>query len=118
MALKHRVNAYKEIQDKFGYLSNLTELSKDDIRRGANKLREEYVKHFEDCFPSELVKLSDLFKNTSGLGQKETQNTSAQLKMLLVLNEKSVHKTFTNVHISLRIYLSMTASNCSGERSF
>ena len=123
--LQHRLEAYKNIHDKFGFLSNLTELSKDGILSAANKLMDEYSSDFEDCFPSELVQFSELFQtgSTSRHEQKEgrcaVQNTtSTEMRMLLLLNEFQCTQSFLNVHIALRIYLCMTTSNCSGERSF
>ena len=125
-ALQHRLDAYKDIHENFGFLTNLTELSNDAIRGAAAKLMEEYSSDFEDCFPSELVQFSELFKTVivrpQGQGQKEAQcepqNTCTELKMLLFLNELNFTQSFPNVHIALRIYLSMMTSNCSGERSF
>lgn len=127
-ALQHRLDAYKDIHENFGFLTNLTELSNDAIRGAAAKLMEEYSSDFEDCFPSELVQFSELFKTVivqpqgQGQGQEEAQcepqNTCTELKMLLFLNELNFTQSFPNVHIALRIYLSMMTSNCSGERSF
>lgn len=121
-ALQHRLDAYKEIQGKFGFFTNLTELSDDGIRFAAKKLLEEYSNDFEDCFPSELIQFTEFFKTVSAKENKEaqsaTRNTSTELKMLLLLNESKCVQTFPNVYIALRIYLSMMSSNCSGERSF
>ena len=117
-ALQHRLNSYKNIQEKFGFLSNLIELSKEDIRRAATKLMEYYVNDFEDCFPWELIQFSELYKTVGGRERKKSHNTSTELEMLLLLNQNMCTQSFPNVHIALRIYLSMTTSNCSGERSF
>jgi len=38
--------------------------------------------------------------------------------MLLLLNENTCSQSFANVHIAFCIYLSMAASNCSGEQYF
>ena len=65
-ALQHSLNSYKDIQEKFGYLSNPIELSKVDIRWAATKLMEYYVNGFEDCFPFELIKFSVLYKTVGG----------------------------------------------------
>jgi len=37
---------------------------------------------------------------------------------LLLLHENELHKTFPNVCLALRMYLSLIITNCSGERSF
>ena len=80
---------------------------------------EEYTNDFEDCFSSELVQFSELYKTVSGTGKvQELHNTSTELSMLLMLNENMCTQSFPNVHIALRIYLCMATSNCSGERSF
>ena len=54
-ALQHRLNSYKNNQEKFGLLSNLIEISKEDIRLAATKFMEYYVHDFEYCFPSKLI---------------------------------------------------------------
>ena len=69
--LQHHLNSYKTIQEKFCFLSNLMELSKEDIRRAATKLMEYYVDDFEDCFPSELIQFSELYKTVGSREQKK-----------------------------------------------
>jgi len=49
-ALQHRFNPYKNIQNKFGFLSNFFELSSDDIHRAATKLMDACVNNFKNCF--------------------------------------------------------------------
>ena len=73
-ALQHHLNSYKNIQKKFDFLSNLIELSKEDIRREATKLMEYYVNDYEDCFPSELSQFSELYKTVGGREQKIKQS--------------------------------------------
>ena len=67
-----KCDEYKDIQNKFGFLSNLLDPRKDGICRAATKLMEAYVNDFEDCFPSEMIQFSDLYKTVSGQEQKKT----------------------------------------------
>uniref|UniRef100_H2YK99 DUF4371 domain-containing protein n=1 Tax=Ciona savignyi TaxID=51511 RepID=H2YK99_CIOSA len=102
LAVQHRLHSYMHIQNKFGFLSNICELSKDDI--------------MEDCFPSEMIHFSEFYKTVSGQEKKKSRNSSTEIEMLL--NENMCSHIFPNVHIALRIYLCMAPSNCCGERSF
>ena len=72
-ALQHRLDAYKDIHENFGFLTNLTVLSNDTIRGAAAKLMEEYSSDFEDCFSSELVQFSELFKKCIAQPQAQGQ---------------------------------------------
>ena len=125
-ALQHRLGPYKDIHEKFGFLTNLSELSNFAIRWAAAKIMEEYSSDFEDCLPSELVQFSKLFKKVivqaqgkeKEVPQCQTQNTCTELNILLLLNELNFTQLFTNVHIALLIYLSMMTSNCNWEQSF
>uniref|UniRef100_H2YLA9 HAT C-terminal dimerisation domain-containing protein n=1 Tax=Ciona savignyi TaxID=51511 RepID=H2YLA9_CIOSA len=117
-SVQHRLHSYMHIQNKFGFLSNICELSKDDIRHAAIQLMETYVNDFEDCFPSEMIHFSEFYKTVSGQEKKKTRNSSTEIEMLLLLNENMCSHIFPNVHIALRIYLCMAPSNCCGERSF
>uniref|UniRef100_H2YTB8 TTF-type domain-containing protein n=1 Tax=Ciona savignyi TaxID=51511 RepID=H2YTB8_CIOSA len=116
-AVQHRLHLYMLIQNKFGFLSNICELSKDDIRHAAIQLMETYVNDFEDCFPSEMIHFSEFYKAVSGQEKIKSRNSSTEI-VLLLLNENMCSHIFPNVHIALRIYLCMAPSNCCGERSF
>ena len=119
-ALQERFGAYKVVQSKFNFLSNLTDLTSDEIQKAAKTLMETYPNDSEDCFPSELKHFSKLFKNYSELEQirAREQEHNRELEMLSLLNQCNFTHSFPNVYIALRIYLSMMTSNCSGERSF
>ena len=119
-ALQKRLEAYTFVQGKFGFLSNLTEITGYEIQKAARILMETYPNDFEDCFPSELEHISKLFKNHSEEDQirAREQEYCRELEMLSLLNRYNFTHSFPNVHIMLRIYLSMMISNCSGERSF
>ena len=62
LALQHRLDAYKDIHEKFGFLTNLTELSNDAIRWTIPTFMEEYSSDFKDCLPSESVQYLELLK--------------------------------------------------------
>ena len=48
----------------------------------------------------------------------ENKKASLELKLFRFLNEFELVNCFSNVEISLRIYLCMFVTNCTGERSF
>ena len=49
---------------------------------------------------------------------KHWVENSIELKMFLLLNENQCSDAFPNMHVALRIYLYMVASNYYGERLF
>ena len=124
--LEKRLKSYCDIENKFGFLSTLTALSNDEIHRTASLLMSEYP-DFEEGFPLEMVHFAAFFKVRSrtvaargSLADFDEHNlrNSDELKMLRLLSDNQCVKTFPNVHIALRIYLCMMASNCTGDRSF
>ena len=109
-ALKARLNAYKDIEDIFGVLFNLIILYNYWwYWKSSTYIDRIIFNEFEDCFPSELVQFSELFKSISLQAQDEekTQGMNPELRMLLLLNENKYTWSFPNVHIAPHIYLSM-----------
>lgn len=128
IALQQRLEAYKEVNIKFGFLSNiinmaLVPLSDSEvsaIKHSAANLVSSYPDDLEPSLESELVQISSLFASSSDL-QASTcpkQSKSAELRLYQFLHEHSLVQTFPNTEIALRIYLSMMVSNSGGERSF
>ena len=52
--LEKRLTAYRNIENKFGFLSKLANLSNDHIQQAASMFMREYP-DFEDHFPSEFA---------------------------------------------------------------
>ena len=119
-ALKTRIEAYQHVHSLFGFLNDLCGLDSDNILRAATNLVKAYPNDFEESLGPELIQFAKLFKmsDTSNHVSNQKVGDSVEVRMLRLLNDFSCTQTFPNVHIALRIYLCMMASNCSGERSF
>ena len=105
--LDKRKRAYKEVADRFGFLHNLKELSDNDIQAAARKLVETYVLDLDDGLGNELIQ----FK--SFLNEEHTEAAMYEL-----IFARDIEDVFPNTEVVLRIYMSIMATNCSGERSF
>ena len=118
-ALHHRLNSYKNIQEKCGFLSNLIELSTCQGHSSSIKGSGVLCKWFWRLFSVGIYSIFLAPQNCRWpRAEKNSQNTSTESDMLLLLNQYMCTQNFPNVHITLRIYLSMTTWNRSGEWSF
>ena len=122
-ALSQRLEAYKEINTKFGFLSRIATGSLSEassIKDSALNLVSAYPNDLEPSLESELVQISQLYVSSPQLlsSTLPSQPKSAELRMYQSLHEHSLVQTFPNTEIALRIYLSMMVSNAGGERSF
>uniref|UniRef100_H3B4H0 HAT C-terminal dimerisation domain-containing protein n=1 Tax=Latimeria chalumnae TaxID=7897 RepID=H3B4H0_LATCH len=109
-ALVQRLDAYKEVCSRFGFLLKLTSMSVGEIHDAAKKLLQYYSTDFEDCVIEELVHFSEFARKSSGDGP--------EIQMYRLLVQNGLQDTFPNIHIILRMYLCLMISNCSGEHSF
>lgn len=131
--LNTRAKVYFNLNETFGFLSNLDNLSKDDIRNGASVLRQKYPSDIGDEFAEECVFFKDFIEDfdfseirlKSKLGRRlkrEKKEESAiqnlPLSLLKLIRLKKLTTLFPNLDIAFRILLCMMASNTSGERSF
>ncbi|XP_028394506.1 uncharacterized protein LOC114518702 [Dendronephthya gigantea] len=126
-ALKQRIDGYKTVSERFGFLSQLSSMCNEDVKAAARNLAKAYPDDLEETFPNELVQFTNYFFEPLQPGarvrkmrvpQEEDEKRSVELLMFLSLKENELSETFTNVEIALRIYLAMMVSNCTGERSF
>ncbi|KAJ8031880.1 hypothetical protein HOLleu_25229 [Holothuria leucospilota] len=62
-ALQKRLDAYKDIAAKFGFLRDLKDLPDDQVIKNADSLQKAYPTDLEDSLPDELVHFSS-FLNT------------------------------------------------------
>ena len=124
--LEKRLKSYRDIENKFGFLSTLTALSSDEIHQAASLLMLEYP-DLEEGFPLEMVHFAAFFTVRSttvathgSLADFDEHNVrnSDGMKMFRFLRDNQCVETFPSVHVTLRKYLCMMASNCTGERSF
>jgi hypothetical protein len=118
-ALKQRLDAYNEIDKKFGFLSKIATMSPCDISSAADCLLRFYPDDLENSLECDLLQFSALLQSleTKDNGNNEPKE-SKEIIMYLLLKNRDITQTFPNVEIVLRIYLCMLVSNCTGERSF
>ena len=90
---------------------NLCTLSDAEIKTEVEKLASAFPKDFSDSsvFAEEIIQFTAFGKLRSCV------STSQQA---ILLHDEGLADTFPSVNVALRIYLSMMATNCSGERSF
>ena len=112
--LEKRMKAYDDICKTFGFLSELTSLSIEQIEDKAKNLVSSYPDDLEDTLVAELIQFAAFMRTQKPV----TVNESAELTMYRLLSSLNLSQTFPNVEIGLRIYLCMMVSNASGERSF
>lgn len=108
--LDHRLEAYKEIEERFGFLKKLKSLSHKEILQQAKRLQSIYCTDIEEDFPIECLHFKEFLPDDIPL-------TSIKITLQYIC-EKGVISTFPNVDIALRIFLSVAVTNCSVKRSF
>jgi len=112
--LKKRMKAYDDVSEAFGFFSQLTSLSTEQIENKGKNLISSYPDDLEDTLVAELIQFAAFMRTQKPV----TVSESAELTMYRVLSSLNLSQTFPNVEIALRIYLCMMVSNASGERSF
>jgi len=112
--MEKRMKAYDDICKTFGFLSELTSLSTDQIEDKAKNLVYSYPDDLEDTLVAELIQFA-AFMRTEKVKKQVTVNESAELTMHKLLSSLNLYQTFPKVDIALRIYLCMMVSNASGE---
>ena len=107
-SLRQRIAAYEQLSSLFGFLTNLEEMSVDEIDIAAQKIIEQYKDDIGIELKGELFQFSKfvvLFKD------EEDKSVSKVLYLYRMLHEKNVIDTFPNIEIMLRIYMSMMVTN-------
>ena len=115
-ALEMRISAYATVVERFGFLEKLSEHSQDAIRTSAAILQSFYPDDLEEHgISDEFVQFAAFVRNQP---QRVPDQGSTGQAMHAILQEDEITSAFPNVEITLRIYLSLMCTNCSGERSF
>uniref|UniRef100_H3A5Q3 TTF-type domain-containing protein n=1 Tax=Latimeria chalumnae TaxID=7897 RepID=H3A5Q3_LATCH len=114
-ALAQRLDAYKEVCSRFGFLSKLTSMSVGEIHDTAKKLLQYYSTYLEDCVIEELVHFSEFVKTEFA---RKSSGDGPEIQMYRLLVQNGLQDTFPNIHIILHMYLCLMILNCSGEHSF
>ena len=115
-ALRTRMEAYKSLSEKFGFLSTITKLTSKELREAAANLVQHYPEDLEDELESEIVHFASLIKQ---LIQANLMNVSKSFEIdMFQIEDNDLIEAFPNVNIMFKMYLCMFVSNCTGERSF
>ncbi|CAL1681978.1 unnamed protein product [Lasius platythorax] len=108
--LNHRLGAYREIEERFGFKNKLKNLSHEEVQHKAKHLQSIYNSDTEDDFPIECSHFKTFLPDDIPL------NSIAST--LQYIREKVIISTFPNIDVALKIFLSIAVTNCSAERSF
>lgn len=113
--LNQRSDSYKEINQRFGFLSCFKTIKSDEWKNSCKEFAEMYHDDVNaEELESECLHLTQYLKNV--LCSKNEEISISELYNLLQTDK--IEDTFPNVGISLRIFLSLIITNCSGERYF
>ena len=112
-----RLEAYQLLSLRFGFLSNILQMSDKNLRQSAVYLNGCYPDDLEGSFSSEIVQFAAMMKNIVPT-VKDKYSCSSELMFYRILHENDMVALYPNVEIALRIYFCMFVTNCTGERSF
>ena len=117
--MSDRIGAYSEVCRLFGFLARLEDLNEQELQQAAEQLISTYKNDLEELLADELAQFASLLR-TPAVKQTCYTDTDAskELNMFRLLVGHGLAPTFPNVEITLRIYLCLMVSNCSGERTF
>ncbi|CAH2301256.1 zinc finger MYM-type 1-like [Pelobates cultripes] len=113
--LEHRLGAYSEVCDLFGFFINFPTMDSESIKIAAGKLSAFYKQDLGTTFGDELIQFQSLI---SLFLDEKPDDCSIEQFMYSTINNKDVRDTFPNTEIALKIYLTLMITNSSGERSF
>lgn len=76
-----------------------------------------YVYDLEDSLDGQLLQFTELLKTVMAAAIDSTKNEALVIQYYKFIMNNSLESCFPNLEITLRIYLSLMMTNCSGERS-
>ena len=116
--MKKRIEAYSILQQRFGVLIEFKSISDDDIVAGIERLVGVYASDLSSDFYSEFCQFICWYKEQTKKKSSKEASTSIAQHIFKLLHTTGISSAFPNTEVALRIYLSLMATNCSGERSF
>ena len=111
MELQRRCEAYKFLNDLFGFLTKIHLIASEDIAKKVRKLVAQYPNDLENSLEIECKHLAAYLKI------KNIGKISAH-KICRLLHDNNLIDIYPNYYTALCIHLSLMITNCSGERSF
>ena len=109
-----RKSAYEKLYENFNFFDDLSEIDTNELKSLANNLVSKYPNDLEETLGNECIHLHCQLNNSLA----NTEDVHSAQKICNVLHSRSLRDVYPNVDIALRIFLSIPATNCSGERSF
>uniref|UniRef100_A0A673NLW3 TTF-type domain-containing protein n=1 Tax=Sinocyclocheilus rhinocerous TaxID=307959 RepID=A0A673NLW3_9TELE len=103
--LQHRLEAYKHLTELFGVLFMPVDF---DITASADALSASYPLDLDKSLADELTHFRSFMQDEPKI----------PLNMLQTMINLNLQSTFPNVHIALKLFLTLPVTNCEGERSF
>ncbi|XP_065664586.1 zinc finger MYM-type protein 1-like [Hydra vulgaris] len=107
--LEKRTSAYEKINDNFGFLVNIQTIANVELKDHCSNLAQIYKKDINE---------NELFFECQQFKYYISKDEHSFTEFYSTLKRDHLESTFPNIEISLRIFLSMMVSNCTGERSF
>ena len=111
--LKKRAEAYSMIGNLFSFFSELTTISSDELNIKCSDLAQMY---HQDIYHGELLNECLHLKKYIVIGEESGCQCPSELYKRII--SECLKRIFPNVEISLRIFVCMMVTNCTGERSF
>ena len=128
-----RKEAYAELADRFAFLLKISSLSESEIREGASKLVNIYASDLQPELAEELVQFKAALKTKLGkealqvseldnLEDEDPDNSTICSKIEIqsyhFIIDNGLCSTLANTETTLRIFLCLMVTNCTGEQSF
>lgn len=115
--LDKRLSAYELVNQRFGYLRKLEQLSNQKIENKAINLIKVYQDDADENLGNKLIQFKEFYTNFKDKISK-LNSFSQENSMYEILINKGVKDCFPNVERVLRIHHVLMITNCNGERSF
>ena len=111
--LRTRSKVYQELGNRFDFLTDfsMSETDSNAFRKKADGLVQHYQSDLEADFTDEIILLHNMLTTERHQGKSVND-------MLQYIISRNLARVFPNVCIAFRIYLSILATSCEGERSF
>ena len=111
--LNRRITAYSSTDDHFAFLRGSSESESE------RKMTNSYSKDLDSFgkVVEEWIQWRSLV-NKLRLNKDIKATNARPSEMMAILKENNLKSSFPNVYIILRIYLTLSRTNCTGERSF
>lgn len=104
-----RCEAYKELDNTFGFLNKVSELSPQQIRSSATLLQNKYSCDLQEDLVDEFEHFREYIRNT---------DVKSASQCLQLMRKRNIHTVFPNVDIALRLFFNYTSNKCNWRTFF